>query len=256
MSTHTNNQTLVDRLFGVGAHFGFKKSRRHPTTTKYLFGTKDGNDIFDLEKTSAQIDQVKTLLKEAASNGKVILFVGTKNEVVEKVKDAALKAGMPYVVNRWIGGMITNMPEIKKRVARMEQIAREDESGELNRKYTKKERLILGRERIKLQHNFAGISAMPRVPDFMVVVDPRHDMIAVKEAIHMKVPVIGIMSSDCDASKITHPVLVNDALQASVKLVLDEVVAAVNEGKAAYVPKPYAPKVAPVRDSRPRAPRA
>ncbi len=252
MSTQTNNQSLIERLFGVGAHFGFKKSRRHPSVTPYLFGTKEGNDIFNLEETSNLIATAQSVLKEAAQNGKTILFVGTKTEVTDLVKAAAVKADMPYVVNRWIGGMVTNLPEIKKRIFRMEELVREEASGELERKYTKKERLLLSREVNKLNHNFFGISKMTRTPDIMVVVDPRHDEIAVKEATQAKIPVIAIMSSDCDAAKIAYPVLVNDALQGSVKLVLDEFVSAVAEGKAAYVPKPAAPRT----DFRPRAPRA
>ena len=254
MSTQTNNQTLIERLFGVGAHFGFKKSRRHPSVTPYLFGTKEGNDIFNLEQTSVLINDTKALLKEAAANGKVILFVGTKTEVVDLVKAAAVKVEMPYVVNRWIGGMVTNLSEIKKRIYRMEELVREEASGELERKYTKKERLLLSRELAKLNHNFFGMSKITKAPDFIVVVDTRHDAIAVKEAKQMKVPVIGIMSSDCNAKEVEYPVLVNDALQGSVKLVLDELTAAIAEGKAAYVPK----AAAPTSSYRPRsaAPRA
>jgi small subunit ribosomal protein S2 len=252
MSTQTNNQTLIERLFGAGAHFGFKKSRRHPSVTPFLFGTKEGNDIFNLEQTTELINDAKAVLKEAGMNGKTVLFVGTKSEVIDNVKAAALKAEMPYVVNRWIGGMITNLPEIKKRIARMDELVREQESGELERKYTKKERLLLSRDLTKLNHNFFGISKVTKVPDFMVVVDPRHDAIAIKEAHHMNVPVIGIMSSDCNVADVTYPVLVNDALQGSVKLVLDELVVALAEGKAAYTPKPVATRT----DVRPRTPRA
>ncbi len=242
MSTQTNNQSLIERLFGAGAHFGFKKSRRHPTVTPFLFGTKDGNDIFNLEQTNELIANAKAVLKEAAMNGKNILFVGTKSEVIVCVKAAAAKVEMPYVVNRWIGGMMTNLPEIKKRIMRMEELVREQESGELERKYTKKERLLLSRELTKLENNFSGIRKITKTPDFMVVVDPRHDSIAVKEALQMRVPIIGIMSSDCDVAEVAYPVLVNDALQASVKLVLDELVASILEGKEAYVAKPVAPK--------------
>lgn len=253
MSSQTNNQSLIERLFGAGAHFGFKKSRRHPSVTSYLFSTKDGNDIFDLEATADLIETAKATLKEAAKNGKTILFVGTKSEVINNVKASAEKVEMPYVVNRWIGGMLTNLGEIKKRTMRMEQLVREAETGELERKYTKKERLLLGRELTKLEHNFAGISKSVKTPDFMLVVDPRHDSIAVKEARHMKVPIVGIMSSDCDASLIDYPILVNDALQGSVNLVLEELVKAIEEGKAAYVPKP----VTNTRtNTRPRTPRS
>lgn len=232
MSTSTtNHQDLIDRLFKAGAHFGFKKSRRHPTVVPFLYTTKQGNDIFDLEKSVEQIDAAKQVIRTAASLGKVVLFVGTKEEVTRLVKDVAVKIGTPYVVNRWIGGMLTNFPEIRKRLNRMEQLGRERESGELDRKYTKKERVILGRETAKLAVHFGGISAITKVPDLMVVVDPRHDSIAVEEARQMKVPVIALMSSDCDVAKVTHPVLVNDALQSSIGLVLQEFVTAYLEGQ-------------------------
>jgi small subunit ribosomal protein S2 len=256
MSTHTNNSSLIERLFSVGAHFGFKKSRRHPTVAPYLYGTKDGNDIFDLEKTAELVGTAAEVMKETGLLGKTVLFVGTKTEVVDVVAKAAGKVSMPFVVNRWIGGMLTNFPEMKKRIARLEELATGTASGELERKYTKKERMVLGREATKLDHNFKGISAMPKIPDLMVVVDPRHDHIAVKEARHMKVPIIGIMSSDCDVSLVTYPVLVNDALTGSISAILDELTTAFAAGAAAYVPKPPVARTESVRPSRPRAPRA
>ncbi len=258
MSTQTNNPSLIERLFGAGAHFGFKKSRRHPTAAPFLFGTKEGNDIFNLEQTAKSIEDTKAVLKEAAMNGKTILFVGTKSEVIDNVKAAALKVEMPYVVNRWIGGMLTNLPEIRKRINRMETLVREQESGELERKYTKKERLLISRDLVKLNHNFQGISKVTKAPDFMVIVDPRQESIALNEAIHLGIPTVAIMSSDCDASRITHPIMVNDALQGSVKLVLGELVEAISEGKAAFVPKPVAPRPVTARtETRPStAPRA
>ncbi len=236
MST-TNNPTLIDRLFKAGSHFGFKKSRRHPTVAKYLFATKDGNDIFNLEKTVALLDGAKEALKEAGLHGKTVLFVSTKDETSVLAKQAAEKTESPYVTNRWIGGTLTNFGEIKKRINRLEALTHERESGELERKYTKKERVVIGMEVDKLTFNFFGISKMNKMPDLMVVVDPRHDVIAVTEAKDKRVPVIAIMSSDCDVSKVKFPVMANDSLQSSVSLILDEFVAAYNEGRSAYVPK-------------------
>ena len=253
MSTPSTNN-LIERLFSAGAHFGFKKSRRHPTVTPYLFTSKDGNDIFDLEQSAALIESAAAVLNEAGKNGKTVIFVGTKDEVSAVVKTNAEVAGMPFVTNRWIGGMLTNWSEIKKRIMRLDSLMNEREAGELDRKYTKKERVLLNREIDNLNFNFAGIKSLTRTPDIMVVVDPRHDVIAIQEALDMRVPVIALMSSDCDASRITYPIVVNDALQASVKVVLAELVAAFNAGKATYVPKPVAPR--PVSsDSRPRRPR-
>ncbi len=238
MSTTTDKTSLIERLFKAGSHFGFKKRRRHPTVTKYLYTTKDGNDIFDLEKVTTLIDTAKEVLKEAGLQGKTVLFVGTKDEASRIVKAAAEKVEAPYVTNRWIGGMLTNFTEIKKRINRLEALTREEESGELERKYTKKERVMIGREVTKLNFNFKGISSIQKMPDYMLVVDPRHDFIAVTEAHDRKIPVIAIMSSDCDAAKVKYPVVANDSLQTSVSLLLNELSEAYAEGKSAYVPKP------------------
>ncbi|MEY3783744.1 MAG: RpsB: ribosomal protein [Candidatus Parcubacteria bacterium] len=239
MSTTTTDKTsFIDRLFKAGSHFGFKKSRRHPTVVPFLYTTKDGNDIFDLEKTTALLEAAKDALRDAGQLGKTVLFVGTKDEASLIVKTAAEKTESPYVTNRWIGGMLTNYSEIKRRINRLEALTHEKESGELERKYTKKERVVIGREVAKLTFNFFGISKMPKLPDMMLVVDPRHDTIAVAEAMGKKIPVIAIMGSDCDASQIKFPVVANDSLQSSVSLILDELVAAYVEGKAAFVPKP------------------
>ncbi|MCA9363090.1 30S ribosomal protein S2 [Candidatus Kaiserbacteria bacterium] len=233
----STTKDYINRLFEAGSHFGFKKSRRHPTVAPYLYTTKEGSDIFNLEKTAELLESAKETIKDAGLQGKTVLFVGTKDEASKIVKAAAEKTESPYVTNRWIGGMITNFSEIKKRINRLEGLLAERESGELERKYTKKERVVLGRETNKLEFNFAGISKLTRNPDLVVVVDPRHDAIAVAEANDRRIPVMAIMSSDCDASKVTYPVVANDSLQSSVSLILDELVAAYAEGKAAYVPK-------------------
>ena len=230
--------SLIERLFSVGAHFGFSKSRRHPSVMPYLYGTKNGNDIINLEQTAALLSEAKAVVEEAGKNGKTVLFVGTKDEASRLVKAAAEKIEQPYVVNRWIGGMLTNFPEIKKRIARLLDITAEAESGELERKYTKKERVLFGRELEKLTFNFGGIRTLERLPDLMVVVDPRHDAIAVEEAGECNIPVVAIMNSDCDATPITHPVVVNDALQSSVKFTLEELASAYAKGRKEYTPRP------------------
>lgn len=240
----TNN---IQKLFEAGSHFGFKKRRRHPTVTSYLYTTKDGNDIFDLEKTSQLLDDAKAVLKEAGLQGKNILLVSTKDESSKVVTEVAEKISVPYVTNQWIGGMLTNFTEMKKRINRFEALNSERESGELERKYTKKERVVIGREVDKLSFNFKGVSTMTKMPDYMVVVDPRHDSIAVTEAAERNIPVIAVMSSDCDMSQVKHPVLANDSLQASVSFVVNELAAAYEEGRSAYVPK-----AAPAKTTAPR----
>lgn len=245
MTTETNTEveqtpdaskTLIERLFKAGAHFGFTKSRRHPTATPYIFGNKQGTDIIDLEKTTASLEIAKTVLNEAGKTGKTVLFVGTKEEMVTTVMSSAKSIEMPFVVNRWVGGMLTNFSEIKKRIQRLNDLVAQGESGELERKYTKKERVIIGREFDKLINNFGGIQKMDRHPNLMLVVDPRHDAIAVAEARHLNIPIIGITSSDANLRLIEYPVVVNDALQGSVALILSELTNAYREGKAEFIP--------------------
>jgi len=208
----------------AGAHFGFSKSRRHPSVKPYLFGNKQGTDIFDLEQSAAQIANAKNVLKVAGETGKTVLLVSTKDETAALIKQEATRAELPYVVNRWIGGILTNFNEIKKRIDRLHQLIAEGESGELERKYTKKERVMIGREIQKLQFNFGGIKDLTTPPDLVVVVDPRHEHVATREASSCNIPVVGLMSSDNNLGLVTHPVVVNDALQASVRLVLAELI--------------------------------
>jgi small subunit ribosomal protein S2 len=183
------------------------------------------------------LGEAKEVLKEAGKNGKKVLFVGTKEEIASIVRKYAVETGMPHMTNRWIGGTLTNFSEIKKRTARLNDLAQQEETGELERKYTKKERVVIGREFDKLTFNFGGIKDLEKVPQLMVIVDPRHNHIAVSEANEMNIPVIGLTSTDANLRVITHPVLMNDSLQASVELVLGELAESLNEGKTAFVPK-------------------
>lgn len=234
MSTTASQSNLIDRLFKAGAHFGFKKSRRHPSVKPYLFGTKQGNDVFDLERSAALLETAKEVMKRLGSEGKVILLVGTKEEAARLVRDRAEKLEVPFVTNRWVGGMLTNWSEVRKRVARLFDLIAMGESGELERKYTKKERVMINRELEKLTYNFGGIRSLEKQPDLMLIVDPRHDKLAVNEAREKNIPTIGIMSSDNDVKSVTYPVIVNDTLTASVTLVLDELIGAYAEGKQSF----------------------
>ena len=228
-------KSLMERLFNAGSHFGFTKSRRHPTVTPFIFGNKQGTDIIDLEKTTDLLEKAKAFVKEAGKAGKVILFVGSKEEIAPVVRAHAESVEMPYVVNGWVGGMLTNFPEIKKRIQRLTDLTAQGESGELERKYTKKERVIIGRELDKLTHNFSGIQKMDRLPSALIIVDARHDAIAVSEARELNIPIVSLISSDTNLRLVDHPIVANDSLQASVTLILDELVLAYTEGKAEYV---------------------
>lgn len=232
-----DTQTIIQSLFKAGSHFGFSKSRRHPSVSTYLFGTKEGTDIFDLERTSVLLSNASQYLTELGEQGKIVLFVSSKEEIRDIVRTQADSVNMPFVTNRWIGGVLTNFSEIKKRIHRMISLRDQALSGELDKKYTKKERLMLSREVEKLAFNFGGVEKIERLPDALLVVDPRHDKVAVKEANDAKVPVVAIMSSDCDMSLVSKPVLANDASRESVKFVLTQLTQAYADGKSRFVPK-------------------
>lgn len=237
-TTTRDSNSLMERLFAAGAHFGFSKSRRHPTAAPYLFGAKQRTDVFDLEKTSVLLVDAAAYLRALGKAGKTVLVVGTKEEAKKLVEETAVRAEMPYVVNRWIGGMLTNFSEIGKRRARLADLESQQESGELDRKYTKHERLMLGREAEKLAFNFGGIRTMDRLPDALLVVDPRHEEVAVREAKVKGIPVVAVMGSDCDAGMIAKPVYVNDAHRASLALALGELADAFVAGRAEIAPPP------------------
>jgi len=247
MSENNTTPSLIDRMFKAGAHFGFSKSRRHPSVAPYLFGSKQGFDIFDLEKTSTLLEAACAFLKDAGAAGTRVLVVGTKEEIVDLVRTEAVRAGLPFVANRWVGGTLTNFSEMKKRVDHFLNLEKDRESGELDRKFTKKERVMLGREMDRLAHNFGGVLAMDHMPQILIVVDPRHEAIAVEEAHQARIPVVAIMSSDCNVRGVEKPVVVNDAHKASVSLALSELLAAYESGRALYVPKAAPVAAAPVR---------
>lgn len=215
------NKKLVESMFSVGAHFGYSKSLRHPSTTPYIFGAKNTIEIFDLEKTSKMLEEAKVFVEKVASEGKQILFVSGKREVIRLIKDASQKIDQPYVAGRWIGGTITNFEEIQKRTARLDKLSVEKEKG-LLAKYTKKERLLIDREIEKLEARFGGISNMKSKPGAVFVVDVKQEDVAVAEILVAGIPIISLSSSDCDISKINHPILGNDSSSNSIKFVLDE----------------------------------
>lgn len=216
------NNPIIDKLFAVGAHFGYAPSRRHPSALPYIFGAKGGVEIFDLEKTAGLLDSALQYVKSLAAERKTILFVSGKAEAREALKRTAERLNQPYVAGRWIGGSLTNFSEIKKRLARLAEHTDMREQGLLN-KFTKRERLLIDREITDLESMFGGLKGLAKLPDALFVVDPKAEAGALDEASQLKIPVIALLNTDCDASKVTHPIPANDASQASVALVLEEV---------------------------------
>jgi small subunit ribosomal protein S2 len=230
----------IDTMFSAGAHFGLGRSRRHPTVSGFIFGTKNSTDIFDLEKTLPSLEKAKAFIAEIAKEGKTLLFVGGKNEASSAVKTAAQSLNLPYVDGRWIGGTLTNFGQIRKRIERYEKLTSDREKGELL-KYTKRERMLLDKEIASLEKMFLGIVSLKKQPDAMFVIDPRHEKIAVKEATDMNVPVIALASSDCDISEVKYAVVGNDAAKTSIQFFVNEIAQAYQEGKklhAAAAAKP------------------
>lgn len=221
-------QVFVDKLFGVGAHFGYAPSRRHPSVARYIFGTKGGTEFFDLEQTAACLTTAITFVKSLAAEHKVILMVGGKAEARGQVARAAQRLGQPYVAGRWIGGTLTNFSEIKKRLGRLSEILEMREKGELA-KFTKHERLLIDREAVDLTAMFGGLVGMHKLPDAMLVIDPRHDKGAVEEARQLGIPTIALLNSDCDSRAVTYPIPGNDASVKTIAFVLDEIARAYEE---------------------------
>lgn len=223
---------MIDNMFKAGAHFGFSKTRRHPTISPYIFGVKNKVEIFDLEKTSELLNKATAFVASLAKEGKTILFVGGKSEARNSIKNSALSINMPYVDGRWIGGTLTNFPQIRKRVEKLERLNSEKEKGELA-KYTKKERLLIDREIANLERFFSGIVSMKDLPKAIFIVDPKREKTAVKEARDMGIPVISLLGSDCNIKEIDHPIVGNDSSQMSIQFFTQAISKAYSEAKKA-----------------------
>ncbi len=233
MTTDNTGSIGVDRLFGTGAHFAQLKSRRHPSMKPFVIGSKSKVEIFDLAKTDAQLSAAKEVMSALARDGKIVMFVGGKSEVGPAVKEAAARVGQPYVAGRWLGGTISNFNEIKKRIDRLADLLQKRDSGELAKLYTKLERVYIDREIDRLLERLGGIAELARKPDAFVIVDTKHEAHATKEAKDAGIPVIGIMSSDCDLHDAAYPIVTNDASRDTVKLILGELADAFDSGRKA-----------------------
>lgn len=220
----------IERLFAAGAHFAQVKSRRHPSMRTFVLGSKANVEIFDLTKTDAQLASAKTAMAALARDGKMVLFVGGKREATDAVKATGTRLAQPFVAGRWLGGTISNFTEIKKRIDRLADLLGKRETGELSKLYTKLERIRIDREITKLTTRLSGLTNMQRRPDALVIVDTKHEAHATKEAKQAGIPVIAVMSSDCNLKDATYPIVVNDASRASIALILDELASAYEEG--------------------------
>ncbi|MBD3801064.1 MAG: 30S ribosomal protein S2 [Campylobacterales bacterium] len=222
--------TMKD-LLECGVHFGHQTRRWNPKMKKYIFGVRKNIYIIDLQKTLRYFRNTYQIVVDAAAEGKTIMFVGTKKQARVAIKEAAESCGMPYVDNRWLGGMLTNFPTIQKSLRKLEVIEQMQESGQINL-LTKKEALMMARTKEKLESYLGGIRHMKKLPDMMFVIDAVKEHIAVKEARNLGIPVVAPLDTNCDPDLIDFPIPGNDDAIRSIQLFCKEMAAAVNEGKA------------------------
>jgi small subunit ribosomal protein S2 len=218
-------------LLECGVHFGHQTRRWNPKMKKYIFGVRKNIYIIDLQKTLRYFRSTYQIVVDAAAEGQTVLFVGTKKQARASVRDAAIACGMPYVDNRWLGGMLTNFPTIQKSIRKLDVISEMQENGQIDL-LTKKEALMLSRKKDKLEEYFGGIRGMKKLPDMMFVVDAAKEHIAVLEARCLGIPVVAPLDTNCDPDLITYPIPGNDDAIRSIQLFCREMTAAINEGKA------------------------
>ncbi len=231
LSNNIKKSEKIDAMFAVGAHFGYHRSRRHPSVMKYIFGRKNNVEIINLEKTEEKLELAKEFVRKIASENKQILFVGGKKEAQSIIEGAALKIDQPYVAGRWIGGTLSNFEEIRKRVKQFLDLTSQKEKGELV-KYKKKERLMIEREIERLSEKFSGIANMERKPAALFIIDADREEIARDEAVGCKIPVISLSGSDCNYDKIDYVIPANDSSIESIRFFVEEIISAYQEGKA------------------------
>ncbi|HBW74144.1 MAG TPA: 30S ribosomal protein S2 [Candidatus Magasanikbacteria bacterium] len=221
---------IIEAMFKAGAHFGYAKSRRHPTVAPYIFGMKNRVEIFDLEKTKTKLGDAQKFIASVAAGGGVLLFVGGKVEAREAIERNAKNLTLPFVAGRWIGGTFTNFNVIRTRVERLESLLASRDKGELS-KYTKKERILIDRDIANLERFFGGLALLKSLPKAVFIVDPRQEKTAVSEAKKRKIPIVALAGSDCDLNGIDYPIPANDSARGSITFFVDQIARAYEEGK-------------------------
>jgi small subunit ribosomal protein S2 len=218
-------------LLDAGVHFGHQTRRWNPRSKPYVFDHRQGISIIDLGKTHALLQKAYTFIEETVANGGNVLFVGTKRQAQEIVREAAIATHQPYCVDRWLGGTLTNFATVKKSIAKFKKYQQQETSGELA-KLSSKEEAAIKREMVRMNKNFAGIMEMPELPSALFVVDTNHEDIAVAEAARCGIPCIGIVDTNADPTKLSHPVPANDDAVKSVRILVETIVEAVQSGLA------------------------
>ncbi|MCC7015174.1 MAG: 30S ribosomal protein S2 [Planctomycetes bacterium] len=221
----------VQQLIEAGVHFGCRASRWNPKMAPYIYGRRNLIHIMDIRETLRGLLRAQNFLYHIAAEGSQILWVGTKRQVKGVIHDAGQRTGMPVVTERWIGGTLTNFSVIRSRLRRLEELENMEESGTIEIE-SKKMASTLRREKKKIERNLGGIREMSQIPGAIVVVDPAREINAIKEARRLGVPVVGILDTDCDPSVVDIVIPGNDDALKSVRLLIDRLVTAVEEGSA------------------------
>ena len=221
----------MKQLLEAGVHFGHQTRRWNPKMKPYIFGARNGIHIIDLQKTVRLIRIAYDFIVRTVSDGYPLLFVGTKKQGHESVVEESERCGMFHVVNRWLGGTLTNFQTIKKSIARLKELEQMKEDGSINR-YTKKEILKMDKELFKLERNLGGIKNMDELPGAVFVVDPKREKIAVREAKKLGIPVVAIADSNCDPDEIDFIIPGNDDAIRAIRLICSKVADAAIEGHA------------------------
>ena len=218
----------MKQLLEAGVHFGHQTRRWDPRMAEYIFQARNGIHIIDLQKTSKKLDEAYSFVKEQAEEGKTVLFVGTKKQAQDCMKEAAEKCGMYYVNQRWLGGMLTNFATIEKRIERLNQLEKMEEDGTFE-VLPKKEVIALKKEWEKLEKNLGGIKEMKKIPDAIFIVDPKKERICVQEAHTLGITLIGIADTNCDPEELDYVIPGNDDAIRAVKLIVSKMADAVIE---------------------------
>src|SRR5882672_1808502 len=229
----------MKELLEAGVHFGHQTKRWNPKMKEYIFGERNGIYIIDLQKTLKMFKDASKYVQDAAADGKQIMFVGTKRQAQDAISEEAQKCGMPYVNNRWLGGLLTNWVTVQKSVKRLKELDEMSTDGRYDL-LPKKEVIKLERERKHLQANLAGIKNMNRHPDIMFVIDSSKEAIAVKEARKLGIPVVAVVDTNCDPSEVDYVIPGNDDALRAIRLFTTKVADAVIEGRALATEQDFA----------------
>ncbi len=226
-----NNTSLQQQLLEAGVHFGHLKKKWNPKMLPYIFAEKKGIHIIDLNKTTESLQEAAAAMKQIARSGKKIMFVGTKKQAKEIVTECAKKVNMPFVTERWLGGMLTNFNTVRKSVKKMQSIEKMLNDGTLD-SITKKERLTLTRDKEKMEKVLGGIAQLGRVPAALFIIDIGHEHIALAEAKRLGITTFGMVDTNCDPNKVDFAIPANDDATKSIAIITNYIAAAIAEGLA------------------------